>query len=66
MQHQIRSRQGSINALLRSLLPVAILYLSTALTAHAQPNPNLMKYSCGPENRLFSTLSPTTRFTGTN
>src|ERR1700733_8897010 len=45
-------------------LPLAILaalYLSTA--AHAQLNPNLMKYSCGPANRMFATLSPGSRFT---
>jgi lysophospholipase L1-like esterase len=48
-------------------LPLAALYLSTALTAHAhsesQPNPALMKYACGPANRMFATLSPATRFT---
>jgi lysophospholipase L1-like esterase len=48
---------------------LAALYLSTALTAHsaaqAQPNPNLMKYACGPANRMFATLSPHSRFTDT-
>jgi len=48
-----------------TLLPLAALYLSTALTAHAQLNPNLMKYACGPANRLFATLSATSRFTDT-
>src|SRR5882672_2864342 len=48
-----------------TLLPLAALYLSTGLAAHAQLNPNLMKYACGPANRMFATLSPTTRFTDT-
>src|SRR5216684_4314300 len=50
-----------------TLLPLAALYLSTALTAYskAQLNPNLMKYACGPANRMFATLSTTTRFTDT-
>jgi lysophospholipase L1-like esterase len=48
-----------------ALLPLAALYLSTAPTAHAQHNPNLMKYACGPANRMFATLSPATRFTDT-
>src|ERR1700761_3834866 len=46
-----------------SLAAVAALYLSTV--AHAQLNPNLMKYACGPANRMFATLSPTSRFTDT-
>src|ERR1700743_1413920 len=46
-----------------SLAAVAALYLSTV--AHAQLNPNLMKYACGPANRMFATLSPTSRFTAT-
>jgi lysophospholipase L1-like esterase len=46
-----------------TLLPLAALYLSTAVSAHAQLNPNLMKYACGPANRMFATLSPTSRFT---
>ncbi len=49
----------------RTLLPLAALFLSTALAAHAQLNPNLMKYACGPANRMFATLSPTSRFTDT-
>jgi lysophospholipase L1-like esterase len=48
-----------------TLVSLAALYLSTALTAHAQLNPNLMKYACGPANRMFATLSPTSRFTDT-
>jgi lysophospholipase L1-like esterase len=47
------------------LLPLAALFLSTALPAHAQINPNLMKYACGPANRMFATLSPASRFTDT-
>jgi lysophospholipase L1-like esterase len=48
-----------------TLLPLAALYLSTAASAQAQLNPNLMKYACGPANRMFATLSPTSRFTDT-
>jgi lysophospholipase L1-like esterase len=48
-----------------TLLPLAALYLSTTLAAHSQLNPNLMKYACGPANRMFATLSPTSRFTDT-
>jgi lysophospholipase L1-like esterase len=51
-----------------TLITIAALYLSTA--AYAQPeikfNPNLMKYACGPANRMFATLSPTSRFTDTS
>jgi lysophospholipase L1-like esterase len=66
VHHRINHRPGFINALRHTFVLLTALYLSTALTAHAQPNPSLMKYSCGPANRLFSTLSPTTHFTGTN
>lgn len=63
--HQ-RCRNRSTNRCLNLILAiVSILYLSTAVTAHAQSNPNLMKYACGPANRMFATLSPTSRFTGT-
>jgi lysophospholipase L1-like esterase len=52
-----------------TLLLIPALYLSTTLTTQAQPqapfNPNLMKYACGPANRMFATLSPTSRFTDT-
>jgi lysophospholipase L1-like esterase len=48
-----------------TLPPLAALYLFAALTAHAQLNPNLMKYACGPANRMFATLSPASRFTDT-
>ncbi len=49
----------------RTLPALAALYLSTALAANAQLNPNLMKYACGPANRMFATLSPTSRVTDT-
>ncbi len=52
-----------------TLATLATLYLSTALAAHSQiqpqPNPALMKYACGPANRTFATLSPASRFTDT-
>ena len=48
-----------------TLATLAALYLSTVVTAHAQPNLALMKYACGPANRMFATLSPTSRFTDT-
>jgi lysophospholipase L1-like esterase len=59
----------------RTLATLAAIYLSTALAAHAQPNLALMKYACGPaagvpgelarggKNRMFATLSSTSRFT---
>src|ERR1700716_2456901 len=67
MQHQSASHRSSprtpSHRFHPTLLPLAALYLSTALTAHAQPIPNLMKYACGPANRMFATLCPTPRFT---
>jgi lysophospholipase L1-like esterase len=48
-----------------TLATIATLYLPAALAARAQLNPNLMKYACGPANRMFATLSPTSRFTET-
>jgi lysophospholipase L1-like esterase len=40
--------------------------LTSALAAQAQaPKPALMKYACGPANRIFATLSPTSLFTDT-
>jgi lysophospholipase L1-like esterase len=69
MHHNSKHHRGSIQRPNRrptlTFLPLAALYLSTALTAHAQFNPNLMKYACGPANRMFATLSPTSRFTDT-
>jgi lysophospholipase L1-like esterase len=67
MQHRNASHRSSITSSrglhLLTLLPLAALYLSTA---HAQLNPNLMKYACGPANRMFATLSPASRFTDTS
>jgi lysophospholipase L1-like esterase len=68
--HQHNLRLGAIRQRPKylaylTLLPLGALYLSTTLTAHAQLNPNLMKYACGPANRMFATLSPTSRFTDT-
>jgi lysophospholipase L1-like esterase len=60
-QHRNTSRQR----FQLTLLPLTTLYLFAAITAHAQLNPNLMKYACGPANRMFATLSPTSRFTDT-
>src|SRR5580698_2769562 len=66
MQHRNAGHKRSISSSsarqILTLLPLAALYLSTA---HAQLNPNLMKYACGPANRMFATLSPTSRFTDT-
>jgi lysophospholipase L1-like esterase len=58
-------RRSSIEGLHLTLPSLAALFLFTALAAHAQLNPNLMKYACGPANRMFATLSPTSRFTDT-
>jgi lysophospholipase L1-like esterase len=67
MHHSRAHRQGPLHPANRplklALATVAALYLSTA--AHAQLNPNLMKYACGPANRMFATLSPASRFTDT-
>src|SRR5258708_14995663 len=69
MHHHSKHHGGSIERPNRhphlTLLPLAALFLSTVLTAHAQLNPNLMKYACGPANRMFATLSPASRFTDT-
>jgi lysophospholipase L1-like esterase len=64
--HNANSARSFALPNLRPKLALALataLYLSTALAAHAQLNPNLMKYACGPANRMFATLSPTSRFT---
>jgi lysophospholipase L1-like esterase len=49
---------------------IALFLFVSALSVHsthseAQVNPNLMKYACGPANRMFATLSPSMRFTDT-
>jgi lysophospholipase L1-like esterase len=58
-------RRNSIEGLHLALPSLAALFLFTALAGHAQLNPNLMKYACGPANRMFATLSPGSRFTDT-
>jgi lysophospholipase L1-like esterase len=69
MHHRNASHRSHLHTprprLCLTILPLATLYLSTAASAQAQLNPNLMKYACGPANRMFATLSPTTRFTDT-
>jgi lysophospholipase L1-like esterase len=69
MHHRYTSQQSSLHTprhhLYLILLPLAALYLSTAASAQTQLDPNLMKYACGPANRMFATLSPTSRFTDT-
>ena len=68
MHHRNAHHQGTHltqnHALKLTLATVAAFYLSTA--AQAQLNPNLMKYACGAANRMFATLSPTSRFTDTS
>src|ERR1700719_4554527 len=73
MYHRNTSHRSSIRTprhrFYLTLLPLAALYFSPALTAHAhsesQLNPNLMKYACGPANRMFATPPPPSRFTDT-
>ena len=48
----------------RLLAPLALLIIPAL--ASAQPlNPNLMKYACGPANRMFSTLSSASVYSDT-
>jgi lysophospholipase L1-like esterase len=61
--HQTGAIQTRNRRLILTFITIAVLYLSTA--AHAQLNPNLTKYACGPANRMFATLSPASRFTDT-
>ncbi len=47
-----------------------LFLLATALASHSVPartqvNTAMMKYACGPANRMFATLSPVSRFTDT-
>src|SRR3984957_12625306 len=50
----------------RRIFPTVATFAPLAIAAHAQaPNLALMKYACGPANRMFATLSPTSRFTDT-
>jgi lysophospholipase L1-like esterase len=50
------------------LLTLTSISILSPLTASSESpfNPNLMKYACGPANRMFTTLSPTSRFTDTS
>jgi hypothetical protein len=61
MHHQNASHRSSLHTPRHrfhlTLLPLATLYLSTALTADAQLNPNLMKYACGPANGVPGELA---------
>jgi lysophospholipase L1-like esterase len=59
--HQRGRNPISHHRLKFTLATISAFYLS--LTAQAQLNSNLMKYACGPANRMFATLSPTTRYT---
>src|ERR1700722_18506466 len=50
----------------RRIFPTVATFAPLAIAAHAQaPNLALMKYAGGPANRMFATLSPTSRFTDT-
>jgi lysophospholipase L1-like esterase len=49
---------------LRILAPALLALAPTVLLA-APLNPNLMKYACGPANRMFATLTPASRFSDT-
>ncbi len=73
MHHRNTHHRGSVPTLnlptKLTLVTLAALYLSTPLAAQSQPqpqpNPALMKYACGPANRMFATLPPASRFTDT-
>ena len=48
------------------IFPTLATFATLTIASHAQtPNLALMKYACGPANRMFATLSPTSRFTDT-
>jgi lysophospholipase L1-like esterase len=50
----------------RRIFPTLAIFATLTIASHAQaPNLALMKYACGPANRMFATLSPTSRFTDT-
>ncbi len=67
MDQRTRHSRAAIHNIVNPYLWLAAgLYLSTTLAAQTPQNPSLMKYACGPANRLFAALSPTTRFTGDN
>ncbi len=47
-------------------LPILACALLLTTSTHAQPiNPALMKYACGPANRMFATLSQKSLYTQT-
>ncbi|WP_433972092.1 rhamnogalacturonan acetylesterase [Tunturiibacter lichenicola] len=51
---------------MRRIFPTLATLATLTIASHAQaPNLALMKYACGPANRMFATLSPTSRFTDT-
>ena len=51
---------------MRRIFPTLATVATLTIASHAQaPNLALMKYACGPANRMFATLSPTSRFTDT-
>ncbi|WP_260737843.1 rhamnogalacturonan acetylesterase [Tunturiibacter lichenicola] len=48
------------------IFPTLATFATLTVASHAQtPNLALMKYACGPANRMFASLSPTSRFTDT-
>jgi lysophospholipase L1-like esterase len=50
----------------RRIFPTIGIIATLTIASDAQaPNLALMKYACGPANRMFATLSPTSRFTDT-
>ncbi len=55
---------GGTRLKLRILAPALLALAPTVLLA-APLNPNLMKYACGPANRMFATLTPASRFSDT-
>jgi lysophospholipase L1-like esterase len=65
MQHRKTRTRIAIKCHRPILLCLLLPLLSTANLKAQAFNPNLMKYACGPANRMFATLSPTTRFTNT-
>jgi lysophospholipase L1-like esterase len=65
MQHRKTRTSITIQCHRPILLCLLLPLLSTPHLKAQAFNPNLMKYACGPANRMFATLSPTTRFTTT-
>jgi lysophospholipase L1-like esterase len=55
----------SEKTLRRIFLALATLSATTIAAQAQAPNLALMKYACGAANRMFATLSPTSRFTDT-